>query len=86
MGKIGSSTIEDVRVKVTKGGGGGKCAAEVVRYLACLDANGGDDTACKAPREALAKCMAAPRAGKLVSNHKAPINYHLRKFLNTVKR
>ena len=87
MGKILGSGISDVRVKVPRNTGGAVCSAELVRYLTCLDASGGDDTKCAAAREALGKCMAAPGLGKKASgNHKAPINFHLRRFLASVKR
>ena len=87
MGKIaGGASLSDVKVKVPRGGGGGgKCGAELVGYLACLDRSGGDEAPCAAARERLADCMAAAR-GLKPSRHKAPVNFHLHRFLRSIKR
>ena len=62
-------------------GGGGACAAEFAAYLSCLDAQDGKEEACRAPREALSRCMYAAKAAarQNASKHKVPINYHLQK-------
>ena len=66
---------------------GGTCSAEFVAYLGCLDMNEGKEEACRAPREALSRCMFAAAASARGQNrHKPPINYHLQKFIKGFKR
>ena len=78
MGKITSGGMEDVKIKVPRGGGGAMCSAELVGYLSCLELNAGDESKCTATREALGACMkAAASNGASQRRHKVPINYHL---------
>ena len=82
MGKIPKSgfALDNVKVKVKRPGGGiaGNCGPEAVSFLACLERAGGDEQACKAARDALAKCMAGS-ANVRSGLHKPPLNYHLQK-------
>ena len=89
MGKIvrGQEAWENVRLPTKARGGGGACAAEFAAYLSCLDAQDGKEEACRAPREALSRCMFAAAASARGQNrHKPPINYHLQKFIKGFKR
>jgi len=79
MGKIAAgASLQDVKVKVPRSSGSGRCGAELVGFLACLDASGGNESDCRAARERLAACMAADRGPK-PSRHKLPINYHFQR-------
>ena len=78
MGRLRRGSIDDVRVKVPRNPGAQKCAAELVGYLACLDANSGNDRQCGAAREALTACMGAASKTANAWRHKAPINFHLK--------
>mmetsp|Transcript_65810 Transcript_65810/g.130436 ORF Transcript_65810/g.130436 Transcript_65810/m.130436 type:complete len:89 (-) Transcript_65810:245-511(-) len=88
MGRLRSTTlIDDVRVKVPRGGGPQPCGAEMIGFLACLDANSNDDRQCAQAREALSACLgAAARQGNSRPRHKMPINFHLQQFLRNIKR
>ena len=78
MGRLRRGSIDDVRVKVPRNPGAQRCAAELVGYLACLDANGGNDRQCGGAREALTACMGAASKTANAWRHKAPINFHLK--------
>ena len=70
--------MEDVKLKVRRGGGGSPCSAELVSYLACLDVQAGAEANCIAARQALGACMEiAMSSGLNRRRHKAPVNYHL---------
>ena len=78
MGKITSGGMEDVKIKVRRSAGGSPCSAELVGYLACLDANSGNEASCVAARQALGQCMeVAMSSGLNRRRHKMPVNYHL---------
>ena len=80
MGKIPGSSwgMEELKLKVRRPGGGNPCAGEVVSYLTCLDANGGNEEMCKAVRQTLVSCMTAhAKAWQGHKRHKPPINFHL---------
>lgn len=86
MGKINSgASLQDVKVKVPRGTGSNRCGPELIGYLACLDANNSDEAACTGARGRLAACMAADR-GLKPTKHKAPVNFHLHRFLRSIKR
>lgn len=81
MGRLrGSTTIEDVRVKVPRNSREPWCGPELIGFLACMDMNGGDDRQCSSARVALSKCMgaAAAQRANVGSRHKLPINFHLK--------
>jgi len=84
MGKLSRGVIEDVRIKVPRGGGSQPCGAEMISFLSCLDANSGDERQCGAARQSLQACMQATRAVK--TRHKVPINFHLKQFLRNMKK
>ena len=89
MGKIlsGNSSLEAVRAKVRRGGGGAGCGPELAAYLACLEAKDRDEEACRGVRDALSRCMAAAvETNKHRSRHKAPVNFHLQKFVKSFRR
>ena len=79
MGKITGDQLEDVKVKVKRGQGQTVCGAEVVGFLACLDANNSNETQCAVQRKALFECMElAVRSGVAQRRHKQPVNHHIR--------
>ena len=79
-----AASLDAVKIKVPRGGAA-PCGAEFIGYLGCLDVKTGSDANCAEQRRALAKCM-ADASSKHRSRHKAPINYHLNKFVQTFKR
>jgi hypothetical protein len=78
MGKITTSSIADVRVKVRRGTGAQACAAEMVGFLGCLDANASDESKCLKAKDALQACMESASKTANKWRHKAPINFHLK--------
>ncbi|KAL3895723.1 MAG: hypothetical protein SGPRY_013445 [Prymnesium sp.] len=88
MGKIPRSgfALENLKIKVKKPSlGQMSCGPEAAAYLSCLEAHGGDESACKMARDALAQCMKTSASAR-GSNHKPTINYHLQKFVIAFKR
>jgi hypothetical protein len=78
MGKITSGGLEEVKVKVKRNAGNSSCGAEMVGFISCLDANGGDERLCATARDALGRCMElAARSGLNRRRHKPAINFHL---------
>ncbi|EOD32453.1 putative metacaspase protein [Emiliania huxleyi CCMP1516] len=65
----------DLKVKVRRGSAP-PCGPQLVGYLSCLDAKGGNNASCTEMRLALDRCMAlaGPKPKK---QHKPPINYFL---------
>ena len=92
MGRIpDGGVLDSLKVKVTrppKAGGAG-CAAEMIKYLACVDKLG-DESKCASAKRALEECMASVQALRDADPHKKrlkpPINYYLRQFVNQMKR
>ena len=78
MGRLRRGSIDDVRVNVTRGTGVQACGAEMVGFLACIEANGGNERECGRAREALSVCMEAAARQANRTRHKAPINFHLK--------
>ena len=71
----GSASLDDLKVKVRRGSAP-PCGPQLVGYLSCLDARGGNNASCTEMRLALDRCMAlaGPKPKK---QHKPPINYFL---------
>ena len=71
----GSASLDDLKVKVRRGSAP-PCGPQLVGYLSCLDAKGGNNASCTEMRLALDRCMAlaGPKPKK---QHKPPINYFL---------
>ena len=79
MGRIlKGGDMQSVRVS-TRRPGSDACGPEILSFLACMDAHGGDDIACKAAKNALARCMQSAVVRTGATKHKPTLNFHLQK-------